>query len=432
MSPETFPVPRAPARAAWAATVPLLCTLVALLAGGCESDALPQSERPIAGSRLAIYASAPLHGPDREAGEAIFRAQRLALAQDGGRVGRYQVRLVTLDAARPFTGGADPAKVSLNARRAARDPHAVAYLGEVRTGASAVSIPILNEAGMLQVSPLDTALGLTTHTMAITGSPVRYYPNAKRAGRTFARLVPSDGVQADALLAFMQQEGLRRAALLTDEDAPGQALAAAVRDAVRDHGVTIVASEQVDAHAEEHRELVADVLARRPDAVLYAGAMRDVAARIWRELARADSDLKLFAPNALASPSFAVWAGAAGAGAYAARPLLPLGAYQPAARPFARAFADRYGARPTPAALYGYESMRVTLAAIRSAERASGDGRIARDDVVGAFFEGGRHDGVLGPYRIDGHGDTSLRRYALYRVGAGELWYAGEFEPSTK
>lgn len=405
----------------------ILLVVLAALAGGCGSDAPPEDERPIAGSRLAVYASAPLHGPGGEAGRAILRAQRLALAHDGGRVGRYRVRLVTLDAARPFTGGSDPAKVSLNARRAARDPRAVAYLGEVRNGASAVSIPILNEAGMLQVSPLDTALGLTTHTAAITGSPVRYYPNAERVGRTFARLVPPDDAQAEALLAYMRHEDVQRVAVLTDEDAPGLALADAVRASARAHGVTVAVVEPVDAHAQQHPELVEAVLALRPDAVLYAGGKPDVAVRVWRELASADPQLKLFAPSALADASFAARVATVGGGTYVTRPLLPLDAYPPAARRFARSFAATHGEAPPLEALHGYESMRAVLAAIRRAEGDASGGRIARDDVVRAFFALAERDGVLGPYRIDARGDATLDRWGAYRIVAERMRFEREF-----
>lgn len=404
----------------------MLLVVLAALVGGCGSDTPPEDERPIAGSQLAVYASAPLHGPSGEAGKAILRAQRLALAHDGGRVGRYRIRLVTLDAARPFTGGSDPVKVSLNARRAARDPRAVAYLGEVRSGASAISIPILNEAGMLAVSPLDSALGLTTHTAAITGSPVRYYPNAERVGRTFARLVPSDDAQAEALLAYMQREDVKRIALLTDEDPPGLALADAVRAVARAHGVTVAVVESVDAHAQQHPELVEAVLARRLDAVLYAGGKPDVAVRVWRELASADPQLKLFAPSALADPSFAARVAAVGGGTYVTRPLLPLGAYPPTARRFARSFAAAHGEAPPPEALYGYESMRSVLGAIRAAERGVGDGSISRSDVVRAFFDAGRRDGVLGAYRIDARGDTSLQHWGAFRLDGGRLRFESD------
>jgi ABC-type branched-subunit amino acid transport system substrate-binding protein len=51
--------------------------------------------------------------------------------------------------------------VSANAKRAAEDPKAIAYLGELAYGASAISVPVTNDAQLLQVSPTDTLTSLT-------------------------------------------------------------------------------------------------------------------------------------------------------------------------------------------------------------------------------------------------------------------------------
>ena len=49
-----------------------------------------------------------------------------------------------------------------NAQKVAGDDSAVAYIGEFNSGASAVSIPILNEVPIAQISPANTAVGLTS------------------------------------------------------------------------------------------------------------------------------------------------------------------------------------------------------------------------------------------------------------------------------
>jgi branched-chain amino acid transport system substrate-binding protein len=400
---------------------------LALVATGCGSSRKRDEER-IRGSRLTIYGSAPLEGPDRDAAADVVRGERLALAQAGGRVGRYDVRFVALDAATPKARSWDPAQISQNARRAANDPAAIAYLGELDNNSSAISIPLLNEAGVLEVSPLDTAMALTTHSRAVAGSPERYYPNLREAGRTFARLVPNDRVQAAALVQYMAGEGVRRVALLVDEDTTALALAEVVRAGLPEAGIALAADEAVDGDARDHRDLVQRVLAQRPDAVLYAGGAHDLRVRVdterlWRELAAAAPGLKLFAPDTLADPRFLSAIGVAGEGTYVTRPVLALSAYPPPARRFARTFATRYGARPAPEALYGYEAMRGVLAATRSAVRAAGAGTLTRTAVAHAFFGSGRLRSVLGTYAIDAHGDTSLTTYGAYRVVDGRLRY---------
>jgi branched-chain amino acid transport system substrate-binding protein len=407
----------------------LLRFALTLLAGafalaGCGGGA-PRHDPPLRGARLTIYSSLPRRGPLRELAADMLGAERLALAQDGGRVGRYRVRLVPLDASTPGIGRSDPAQISQNARRAASGPHTVAYIGELATGSSAISIPLLNEAEILQVSPLDTAIALTTRSLAVAGSPERFYPKLRDVGRTFARVVPSDRSQVDALLRYMRRQGLRRLALLTDEDPSGRALATNLRAKAPAAGIAVVAREEIDEHALHDDDAIARVLEARPDAALDATGARPGAARLWRELSAADPRLPLYAPASLADPSFVAGLGPAAAVAHVTRPVAAEGADPRAAWRFARAFARRYGRAPTPEARYGYEAMRSVLSAIRRAEAHDADGLLTRRAVVSAYFGTAPRAGVLGPYAIDAAGDTSLDDWGAYRVVGGALRFAG-------
>jgi len=64
-----------------------------------------------------------------------------------------------------------------NARRAAADSSAIGYIGEFNSGASAISMPILSEAGIPQISPSNTYVGLTrSGSGAAPGEPDKYDP----------------------------------------------------------------------------------------------------------------------------------------------------------------------------------------------------------------------------------------------------------------
>src|SRR5690349_14637381 len=73
----------------------------------------------------------------------------------------------------------DPSTVEANAKRAAADPDAIAYIGELDEGASAISVPVTNDAGILQVSPFDGLTSLTRDEPGtpLTNGPARYYPS---------------------------------------------------------------------------------------------------------------------------------------------------------------------------------------------------------------------------------------------------------------
>jgi len=91
---------------------------------------------------------------------------KLALSQAGGKAGKWTVNYQSLDDSTAAAGKWDPGQTAANARKAATDPKAVYYIGEFNSGASEVSIPILNQAGLPQVSPANTYVGLTTTSPA--------------------------------------------------------------------------------------------------------------------------------------------------------------------------------------------------------------------------------------------------------------------------
>jgi branched-chain amino acid transport system substrate-binding protein len=399
----------------------LLACALAVVSAGCGGDD-EDPEPTLRGEQLTVYGSLPQQGPTGAVAADVLAAQQLALEQADGRAGRYRVRFLALDAASPKDGRTDPSRISENARRAADDDTTIAYLGELATGMSAVSIPLLNEAGILEVSPLDGAMTLTTGSVAATGSPERFYPRLEEVGRTFARVVPSDRTQADALLRYMRAEDVRRLAIVTDEDPSGRALATRVRAVARVAGVSVVAREEIDAHAREHEEAVMRIAEARPDAVLDATGARSGAARLWRELYRAAPSALLFGPASLADARFAAALGPAEDLARITRPLpRATGEGDAAGRRFARAFAQRYQRAPAPEAFFGYESMRGVLAAIERAARAAPDRRVTRAEVVEEYFRTQPRDSVLGPYTIDAVGDTSLDRWGAFEVMDGAL-----------
>ncbi|MES1193974.1 MAG: branched-chain amino acid ABC transporter substrate-binding protein, partial [Solirubrobacterales bacterium] len=126
------------------------------------SSSTGSSETSSSGSKnLTIYSSLPLQGDSRPQSLSVVNGEKLALESQGGKVGDFTIKYVSLDDATAAAGKWDPGATSGDARKAAQDKSTIAYLGEFNAGAAAISIPILNDAGILQISPSNTATGLT-------------------------------------------------------------------------------------------------------------------------------------------------------------------------------------------------------------------------------------------------------------------------------
>jgi hypothetical protein len=121
-----------------------LCACLAALLVACGEDG--DDAPPVA----TVYVSAPLHGHGGAAGRSVCARAR-GEAERAGMVGSTRLRVVCLDGAPGGRPGL--AAIGRNARRAAEDSSAIAYVGEPRPFAREFSGPILEEAGIAQLAP---------------------------------------------------------------------------------------------------------------------------------------------------------------------------------------------------------------------------------------------------------------------------------------
>ncbi len=105
------------------------------------------------GGSVNIYSSLPLQGASEAQTKALVQGIELALEQAGNKAGNISVKYQSLDDSTAQAGTWTPEATSANARKVAQDDKAVAYIGEFNSGASAISMPILNEAQVPQVLP---------------------------------------------------------------------------------------------------------------------------------------------------------------------------------------------------------------------------------------------------------------------------------------
>jgi branched-chain amino acid transport system substrate-binding protein len=352
------------------ASAALVAAVLVLALAGCGGDEGVEGEGPV-----AVYVSLPLRGASGSDGQDAADGARLALAHAGGEAAGREVRAVFLD---DTEGGGKrarwtPEQAAANARQATEDSTAIAYVGDFESGATRSSLPITNEARLLQVSPASSAVDLVA---PFPGSDD--VPAVQASGeRTFGRVIPSDEAQGEAAAAWTVQLGYRRVAVETDRSAFGEVLVDAYTGAAETLSVV---------RAGETAGLT--YLAGTP--VFGDGRAMGSDAYLWSPVERQPS----LATSAALDPS-----------------QLP-----PAGQAFVDRFREEYGREPGRYAAYGYEAMAVVLDSI---ERA-GDVGTDREAVIDAFFETEDRDSVLGTYSIDDVGDTTLDRLTGYRLERGD------------
>jgi branched-chain amino acid transport system substrate-binding protein len=362
--------------------------------------------------QLTVYSSLPLQGPLAADSLQIENGEKLALAKVGGRVGRFKIDYASLDDANSITGEADPGIIASNARVATQDTSTIAYIGELDSAATAVSLSFVNGAGILQVSPASPYVGLTSSLDAGQDEPERFYPSGQR---TFARLMPGDPVQAAAQVRLMRVLHLGSVYVIDDLDPFNAPLASIFAEDAKRAGIAVLGEDQIETTAgTEFSGEVHKVLESGARAVFFSGNPNAGAVALWQQLHAADSHLRLLGPSNLAEPSFAAQIGSAAAHTYLTTP--------PAQRVLAE-YRQRFHRAAGPYALYGYEAMSAVLLAIHRAGRHGND----RDTVIHKFFGIHDRDSVLGRYSVLPSGDTTFSRYAVDRVHGGRLVFYRAF-----
>ena len=373
------------------------------------------------GDSMNVYSSLPLQGAQRLQTTAMVNGIKLALEQHDGSAGAIEVNYTSLDDSTAQAGNWTPEATQANAQKVAQDDSSVAYIGEFNSGASAVSIPIMNEVPVAQISPSNTAVGLTSDEPgADKGEPDKYYPTGER---NYLRIVPKDTIQGAALATVMEQDGCTTIYILNDKEVYGAGLARNIESSAKEQGLDVAGNEGIDPKAPNFRSQAADDQERRRQLlrVLRHHAERGGAAiqgrlggTARREAVRTRRRVE---PRVLRRRRGRHPHRRGGQGEGHRRDPVP-------------------GRVPTG----GPEVLRRVQEALQRAERRSlrdlrlrGDAarprhlRAARrrlqrpPAMIDALFQTKGRDSVLGTYDIDENGDTTLSDYGVYTVKDGEL-----------
>ncbi len=381
----------------------------------------------ISGNTLTIYSSLPLQGTSKGQSEAVISGERLALDQAGGKAGKYKINYVSLDdSTAQNPGTADEAQTGQNARKAVQNKNTIFYLGEFNSGGTKVSLPILNKANIPQISPSNTAVGLTTDEPgADPGEPTKYYPAQKR---TYARVVPKDTIQGAALATTMKEDGCKSIHIFNDKTTYGAGLGRNVELAAKKIGLTVEGNDGTDKTSANYRSLASGIKA---DCFVGSGVTGENYVQVFKDVAAACPSCKLYGPDGVAEAAFTDPKEGGIPASVGARTKVTVATLSPEEfkkRGIAKAekfFADykaKYGVdQPDPYAIYGYEAMSLALDTLK----ATGDNANDKEAVRKQLLENTKgRDSVLGKYDIDENGDTTLTDYGLYTIKDGKLIFS--------
>jgi len=351
---------------------------------------LPSVARAQAG-RIRLGLMLPFSGTYAQLGAAIENGLRLAIAENGGRLGGREPEFFRVD------DESDPAKATDNANRLVTRDKVDVLIGTVHSGVAMGMLKVARETGTLLVIPNAGADAATGPLCA---------PNVFRT--SFSNWQP-----VHPLGKVMAEKGHKRAAFITWKYAAGEESLASFKEGFAAAGGAVIRELFLPFPNVEFQALLTEIAALKPDAVacFFAGGgavkfVKDYAAAGLKER------IPLYGSGFLTE-------GVLPAQGEAAEGLLTTLHYAdsletPRNRAFRGAYSKAYKAAPDVYAVQGYDTGLLLLQAL---DKVHGD--VADRKALTAAMEGAVIDSPRGRWRMS-RAHNPIQDIYLRRVEKGD------------
>lgn len=386
-----------------------IAVLFASLFAGCERSSDP--------TLIRIVSSLPRTGSARAQTDSIVNGIRMALDEANHKVGEFTIDYDDLDDATATAGQWAPEAETSNAKRAIRDPNVMVYIGPYNSNAAKLSMPLLNQAGLLMISPANTATGLTKPGKGEPGEPEVYRPTGKV---NYTRVVPADDLQGSLSARWAHEMGVRKVYVLDDTEVYGKGIADTFMATCKELGISVLGNQHIDAKAQEFKSLMTTIKGLDPDLVYFGGTTQTKGGQIAKDMVAAGLTCKLMVPDGCYEKAFIESAGAENLND---RCFVTFGGLPPdqltgAGKEFVERYIRRFNKDPEGYAIYGYEAAKVALEAIARAGQKSRPAILAACLAIRDFDAG-----ALGTWSFDQNGDTTLTTITGSTVKNGEFHF---------
>lgn len=373
------------------------------------------------GQTVKVYTSWPLTGGTQAIGQSMLNAVNLALEHyladhEGMGPAGLVVEVVPLDDASPTSGAWDGQIEAENAQRCVNDPECLVYMGTYNSGAAAVSMPITNAAGVVQISPANSYAGLTRACPTCAeDEPDIYRPSGEV---NYFRVAATDDVQGPAAASWAVCLGFENVYVLDDTQAYGAGIANEFVNHAEEIGLNVVGRSSLETADADPRSALTAALRDGADLiyggfVLDSGGPRVIQAMYDEGLF--DAGIKFMGPDGILSPALIEQVGGAdilAGNTYFTFPgLLPSLLSNEQGVRFYTDYVEQFGEEPDPYSVYAYASMQVVLNAL---EVAAETGTVDRASVLEAVRNTTDFEGIIGTFGFDENGDNTAAAFYGY------------------
>jgi len=344
-------------------------------------------------------------GENASLGTDTKRGVEIAVEDIKGKVLGHPIKISTQDTGCNAEGG------QAAATKLASDPTIVAAVGSNCSSEARPGVPILWKAGIVTVSPSNTAPYLTD-------------PKRGPEYNGYLRTCHNDKVQGAVAAEFaIKKLGLKKAATIHDGSVYAEQLQAVFAETFKKLGGTITAQEAVAPSDTDMRPVLTKIATGKPE-FMYYPIFIAAGGHITRQVKEVGGleNVKLMGADGIFSPDFYKAAGDTAIGMFHSSP--DFSAFAAGYKDFLAKHSKKYGEKPiAPFHAHGYDAARIIFAAIEKVGKSAPDGTlyIGRKALRDALYATKNFKGLTGNVTCDQYGDCADPRIAVYITTADNI-----------
>ncbi len=356
------------------------------------------------GETVKVALVTDLTGPIAPMGLDILQGAQIAVmdVNEAGGIEGWDVELVVEDDRCSSDEGTTVAS------RVASNPEIVAVSGHSCSGPTIAASEIYEEARIPMMSPSATNATLTARGYDVVN-----------------RVAFSDGAQGEVDANYLYKMlGVRKLAILHDNEAYGQGLAEVVQRTFEDLGGEVVAFQGISVEDQDYRPVLTQLVAEQPEAIFFGGYQEQAILLVTQMQDVGLDDVIFFSDDGVQAQAFIDGAGEAAEGAYASFVETPPGNVE-ANEEFDARYEELFGVKPDeqgPFHAHSYDATMILLQAIQKVAEVDADGNLVidREALVKAVRETKDYEGLTGTLTCDERGECGVGRIIIFQVQDGE------------
>jgi branched-chain amino acid transport system substrate-binding protein len=368
------------------------------------------------GDTLKIVSCLPRTGSAKGQTNTIVHGIEMAISEYNSEIAGMKIEYQDMDDATAAAGQWAPEAETAIAQKAAADSDVMAVIGPYNSGAAKVSMPFLNEAGLLQVSPAVTWPGLTKKVRGVEPNEPEIYRPAKRV--TFCRVCTTDDVQGSLSADFAFNDlKVKKVYILDDKELYGQGIAKIFHQRCEELGITVLGHQSINVTSQEFTGLMTNIKTGSPDLLYFGGTTQSKGGQVAKDMVKVGLMCPFMGPDGCYEDAFLESAGVENLND---RAYVTVGGVDPSeltgsGAEFVKRYIKKYEKDPEAYAVYGYEAAKVVLEAIKKV------GKKDREAIMQAALSTKDFSvGAIGKWSFDANGDISLQKLTIAKIMGGK------------